>query len=86
MQVMTPIAGSVATLAISPAGSGRTVKHMDRELFERELNYRVAMSIAKSMRSEGLIPEDEYKAIDTIMRDKYRPILSGLCPDNRLIQ
>ena len=59
---------------------------MDRELFEREKQYRIAMSVAKSMLQNGLISDGDFAIIDTIMRDKFRSILSGLYPQNRLIQ
>jgi len=51
---------------------------MTREQFERELDYGVVMSIAKSLLSAGLIAKREYSKIDTIVTRKYRPIIGGL--------
>lgn len=46
--------------------------------FERESRYRVAMTVAKAMLSEGLISKEEYQVIDTIFIEKYRPLFGGL--------
>jgi hypothetical protein len=40
---------------------------MTKEQFEREKNYRAALSIAKAMLSQGLISAREYGKIDTIL-------------------
>ena len=48
------------------------------EQFKREACYRATISIAKSMLQRGLINENEYKKIDTIMFEKYHPLLGGL--------
>ncbi len=53
--------------------------HMTQEQFEREMNYRVAVSIAENLLIQGLITDREYHEIDTIMIAKYRPIFGGLC-------
>jgi hypothetical protein len=52
---------------------------MTQEQFEREKGYRVTLSIAKSMLQGGLITEQEYKKIDIMMIEKYRPLLGVLC-------
>ena len=52
---------------------------MTQEQFEREKTYRVTMSIARSMLQNGLITEQEYKKIDIMMLEKYRPLLGVLC-------
>jgi len=51
---------------------------MTRDLFERELDYGAAMSIAKSLLRAGLITDKEYRKIDTIFTQKYRPVIGGL--------
>jgi transcription initiation factor IIE alpha subunit len=48
------------------------------EQFEGEKNYRVAIWIAKTMLSKGLINDKEYKKIDKMFIAKYRPILGTL--------
>lgn len=51
---------------------------MSQEQFKRERNYRVALSIAKSMFSRNLITEAEYRKIDKMLVSKYKPIIGGL--------
>lgn len=41
--------------------------------FQREKLYRVALSIAKSMLKNALISEEEYRQINTILLEKYKP-------------
>jgi hypothetical protein len=84
--VTTRPAGSAAILAISHTVLGKVVSRLTREQFERERMYRVAMAIAKSMLQQELINAEDYAIIDTIMMQKYRPILSGIYPENHLIQ
>ncbi len=47
--------------------------------FQREKNYQTLHSITKSMLQKGLITEQEYKKIDAMMLEKYRPLLGSLC-------
>ncbi len=51
---------------------------MSKEQFEREKNYRVSLSIAKSMLKKGIITEQDYCKIDTMLIAKYRPIIGSL--------
>lgn len=51
---------------------------MTPEQFKSEKDYRVTLSIAKSMLQRGLITEQEYKKIDGIMLEKYRPLLDAV--------
>lgn len=83
---MTQPVVSAATPAILPAGSEYEVKPMDPELFGREMKYRIAIALAKEMRRDGLISAEDFTAIDTILLDTFRPVLSGIYPRNRLIQ
>lgn len=59
---------------------------MTHEQFEREKLYRAAIAIAKSMLRQGIINEDDFHKIDTLMLERFRPILAGLYPQNDLIQ
>ncbi len=52
---------------------------MTREQFEREKNYRVALSVAKAMLACGLINERDFAKINTKLIVKYRPVFGGLC-------
>jgi hypothetical protein len=55
---------------------------MSKELFDRERLYQATLAIARTMLQRGLITVDEFTVIDTKMREKYRPLLGGLCPEN----
>jgi len=41
------------------------------DLNERILAYQITMSLARSMLAKGIITEEEYRKIDTIMIKKY---------------
>lgn len=55
---------------------------LTKEQFERELNYRVALSIAKQMREGGLVTPGEFVQIDTFLRRKFSPVWGGLYQNN----
>lgn len=48
----------------------------DKRLFA----YQMAMALARSMRSKGLISAKEYAKIDTIIANKY-----GICPGGKSV-
>lgn len=50
---------------------------MTKERLDKELLYHASLSPFKCMLSEGLISEDDYRVIDTILRAKYSPIFVG---------
>jgi len=39
------------------------------------------MSIARKMLQEGIVSEEEYRRIDTIFLEKYRPVFGTLFSD-----
>ena len=51
---------------------------MTKEQFECEKNYRVSISIAKTMLVRQLINEKEYKKIDSMLIKKYKPVIAGI--------
>jgi len=51
---------------------------MNSEQFKRELMYQSTISIVRVMVENNLITEDEFCQIDTMMLEKYRPLLGGL--------
>ncbi len=53
---------------------------MTNEQLYREKQYLLAVSIAKSMLSKGIINESDFRAIDTKLMEKFHPIREGLCP------
>lgn len=44
---------------------------MNKTMYERTLDYRTAMAVFADMLSKGIITEDDYKKMDTIMTEKY---------------
>ena len=54
---------------------------MSEKQFEAELNYQAAIEIADSFLKRGLLTEEEYHQIDTILLQKYRPFLGSLSPE-----
>lgn len=54
---------------------------MTPEQFEAEMNYQAAIEIADSFLKRGLLTEEEYHQIDTILLQKYRPTLGSLRPE-----
>ena len=58
---------------------------MSETAFQAELQYQTAISIAKSLRSQGLLTEEEYAVIDTNLRAEFSPSLGTLLSENDLI-
>lgn len=58
---------------------------MSEEEFRAERLYRMSLSVAKSMLEKGIISEDEFSEIDTILLEKYRPTLGTLLAGKPLI-
>lgn len=55
---------------------------MSETTFRAELQYQTAISIAKSLRSQGLLTEQEYAVIDTKLQADFSPSLGTLLSDN----
>ena len=51
---------------------------MSEEQFRNEKKYHATMNIAKALMGQGAMTAEEYRQIDTIFRNKYRPILFSL--------
>jgi len=47
------------------------VLNVDKDIKDKIIAYRTAMSLAKSMLDKGIITEGNYAKIDTIMTKKY---------------
>lgn len=56
----------------------RGVQKMTQQQFEMEKNYRLALTIAKTMLNNDLISPKEYKKIDAMLIAKYQPIIASL--------
>ena len=57
---------------------------MSEEQFEAEKDYQASIHLAKTLLQKGLLTEEEYAIIDTILLDKFKPTLGTLLSDNSL--
>ena len=63
----------------------KAVMDVSKEQFRAERLYRMSLSVARTMLKKGIISEDEYSEIDTILLEKYRPTLGTLLAGKPLI-
>ena len=63
------------------SGTGSEVARMSKEQMRQEKLYQVTMSMVRRMLAEGLITEKEYRQIDTMFLEKYRPLFGTLCSE-----
>lgn len=61
----TAIVNTVTGNATLPTAS------VDRAFFDNLMNYRLAVSMAESMASQGIISQEEYDKLRTIIADKF---------------
>ena len=77
--------GNTARISAMLEAVSKVVMVMDENQFRAEKMYRISLSVAKSMLKKGVISEDEYSEIDTILLKKYRPTLGTLLAGKPLI-
>lgn len=58
---------------------------MSEEMFTAEMRYQVAVSLARKLLTQGLLTEEEYAVIDTILLKEIGPSLGTLLSQNDLI-
>lgn len=63
----------------------KAVMEVNKEQFKAERLYLMSLSVAKSMLQKGVISENEFAEIDTILLEKYRPTLGTLLAGKPLI-
>lgn len=51
---------------------------MSKQEFEAEKKYLLAIMIARNLREEGLLTEEEYRVVDTKLRDEFGAKFSTL--------
>lgn len=76
---MTGAENIAATSVISPTAS--EVVMMSKEEFRNEKLYQTTMHLARKMLEEGVVSEEEYRRIDTIFLEKYKPVFGTLFSD-----
>lgn len=77
---MATAAGSIA-VTNATSTTGLEAFAVDKDNFRNEKLYQATMSMARKMLSEGLVSEEEYRQIDTIFLEKYRPVFGALFSD-----
>lgn len=77
-----PMEAKTANIADASVISGTGLEMaMSKEEFRNEKLYQTTMHLARKMLSDGLISEDEYRQIDTIFLEKYKPVFGTLFSD-----
>lgn len=56
---------------------------MSEERMHDEKMYQATMCMVRRMLEDGLISEEEYRQIDTIFLEKYRPVFGTLFSEIR---
>ena len=64
-----------------PNSVSKVVTAMSKEEFRNEKLYQTTMHLARKMLEEGIISEEEYRQIDTIFLEKYKPVFGTLFSD-----
>lgn len=74
-------AGSTAAMRVISQTVLKAVVLMTKEEFRNEKLYQTTMHLARKMLEEGIISEEEYRQIDTIFLEKYKPVFGTLFSD-----
>ena len=56
---------------------------VSKEQLKNEKLYQATMSVIRRMLENGLISEEEYRQIDTMFLEKYRPVFGTLFSEIR---
>ncbi len=77
-------AENIAVMSVIWRRVSEKVTAMNDADFEREKAYQTTMSLVRQLKKNGAVTDEEYRKIDTIMLEKYRPILGTLLSGNPL--
>lgn len=55
---------------------------MGEKEFRAELRYRMSLSVARMLLEDGVVSEEEYRIIDTILLRRHQPMLGTLLAGN----
>ena len=58
--------------------NGNLTEQDRAELYDREINYRIAMTVAKEMLSNGIISDKDFSKIKDFFIEKYNPFMAKL--------
>ena len=65
------------------SSTGLGVAAVSKEQLTNEKLYQATMSMVRRMLEKGLISEEEYRQIDTMFLEKYRPVFGTLFSEIR---
>lgn len=65
------------------SSTGLEVTAVSKEQLTNEKLYQATMSMVRWMLEKGLISEEEYRQIDTMFLEKYRPVFGTLFSEIR---
>lgn len=65
------------------SGIGSEAAAVSKEQLTNEKLYQATMSMVRRMLEKGLISEEEYRQIDTMFLEKYRPVFGTLFSEIR---
>lgn len=74
-------AGNIAAMNATLPTVSKVVRAMSKEEFRNERLYQTTMHLARKMLEKGIISEEEYRQIDIIFLEKYRPVFGTLFSD-----
>lgn len=74
--------GNIAHTAVMWQSVFKAVMQMRKEQYRADMLYQVSLSVAKTMREQGLITADEYDEMDAMLLEKYQPYLGRLLSEN----
>ena len=74
-------AESTAAMNATLPTDSKAVTAMSKDDFRNEKLYQTTMHMVKKMLNEGIISEEEYRQIDTIFLEKYKPVFGTLLSD-----
>ena len=57
---------------------------MSKEEFRNEKMYQTTMHLVREMLKDGIISKEEYRQIDTIFLEKYKPVFGTLFSETDL--
>lgn len=74
-------AESIAAMNASFRIGSKAVVFMSKEELRNEKLYQTTMHMVKKLFEDGAITEKEYRQIDTIFLEKYKPVFGALLSD-----
>ena len=74
--------GSTAPIPATSKAATEGGAPVTSEQFNAEKDYQAARQIAESFRKQGLLTDEEFAEIDTILLQKFRPSLGTLFAEN----